>query len=314
MELNPESEPLLNKEEREYDSYIKIRDLENKQKSKEQILNKNCYDPLEFIFFCCIDYDVTQRQYDNYIALRDKCIIPFEDGNQNHEKILQDYFQNIKKLLPNDDEEGYEIIDDKKNKENELDKNNDLIKQLSKRIGFQSDNPRTDFRAGGLFSLEFMNYFITNYKIESKNILSEHNFPFSIVCINLCFKICLILYLTEKEKNQKSLESANLKGCSRKEIKHFCEHLGNDNEKDLLFLIISQCLCFVFSKYMKEFDNIEIGQNIFNINSIINITLEYLKKTLNRVKKNENLVEKLKYELEQAKNVKIKNEGKSKLN
>ena len=44
---------------------------------------------------------------------------------------------------------------------------------------------------------------------------------------------------------------------------------------------------------MKEFDNIEIGQNIFNINSIINITLEYLKKTLNRVKKNENLVEKI---------------------
>ena len=305
MEIHPENEPLLNKEERDNDSYIKIKEKENKKKSKEQILNKNCIDYLEFFLCCCVDYDITQKQYDNFINLRNKCIIPFEDGNENHEKMLQEYFINIKELLPYEDEEGYEIIEDNKNKENDLDKNNSLIKKLSKRIGFQSDNPRTDFRSGGLFSLEFMNFFISNYKNESRNILRENYFPFSIVCINLSFKICLILYLTEKEKNKATLESYKLKGCSRKEIKHFCEHLENDNDNDLIFLIISQCICFVFSKFINDFDNIEKSQNLLKINSIIDKTLEYLRKTLKTIKKNENLIDKLKYELEQAKKVKI---------
>ena len=307
MEMQPENEPLLNKEEREYDLYIKIKEKEkekkNNQTSKEQILDKNCIDYLEFFLCCCVNYDVTQKQYDNYINLKNKCIIPFEDGNQNHEKMLQEYFTNIKELLPNEDEEGYEIIEDNKNKENELDKNNSLINKISKRIGFQSDNPRTDFRAGGLLSLEFMNFFINNYKIESRNILREYYFPFSIVCINLTFKICLILYLTEK--NKASLESAKLKGCSRKEIKHFCEHLENDNENDLIFLILSQCICFVFSKFVNDFNNIEKDQNILKINEIIDKTLEIFRKTLKTIKKNENLIDKLKYELEQAKKVKI---------
>ena len=203
-------------------------------------------------------------------------------------------------VLPNEDEEGYEIIEDNKNKENE-DNSNSLINKLSKRIGFQSDNPRTDFRAGGLFSLEFMNFFINNYKIESRNILREIYFPFSIVCINLSFKICLILYLNEKEKNNAILISSKLKGCSRKEIKHFCEHLENDNNNELMFLIISQCICFVFAQFINDFDNIEKEKKITKINSIIQKSLESLKKTLNTIKENEDLIDILKEQLEQDK-------------
>ena len=36
------------------------------------------------------------------------------------------------------------------NVNNDLDKNNSLTKNLSKKIGFQSDNPRTDLSSGGL--------------------------------------------------------------------------------------------------------------------------------------------------------------------
>lgn len=313
MEDHPENEPLLNKEENDDVIDIKNKECQGQTKSKEQILNKNCNfssDCLEYIFFCCCDYDVTQKQYNNYISLKNKCMIPFKNENQNHEKKLQEFFINIKELLQNEEEkEEYIIMNDNNKNENELD--NNLIKQLSKKIGFQSDNPRTDFRGGGLYSLQFMNYFITNYKIESKNILSQNSFPFSIVCINLSFKLYLILYLMEKENNASSLKSFRLKGCSRKEIKHFCEHLENDNENDLMFLILSQCLCFVFVSYMKTLENIKNNDNNI-INSIINNTLECLQKTLNNIKKKEILVEKFKYELEQTKN--HKKVMKSKLN
>ena len=59
MEIHPEKEPLLNKEDK--DTYIKIEDISNCQKSKEQIIN--CQDCLELICLCCYNYDVTQKEY-----------------------------------------------------------------------------------------------------------------------------------------------------------------------------------------------------------------------------------------------------------
>ena len=60
MEIHPENEPLLNKEDK--DLYVNIQDIENIKNSKEQIIN--CQDCLELICFCCYNYDVTQKEYD----------------------------------------------------------------------------------------------------------------------------------------------------------------------------------------------------------------------------------------------------------
>ena len=307
MEYNTESEPLLNKEEKENnDVYLlHIDSIENKGKSKDhQVLQKSClncvnnpFDILEFFCCCCIDYDITKNQYKIYSDLLKRCLVAYDQQNNEHEKLLQDFFININELLQNDDEEEeYKIIDDNNNIEsNNKDNEQNLIKALSKRVGFQTDNPRTDFRAGGLNSLLFMNYFITNYKTESKNILREKNFPFSLVCINLTYKISLILYLSDKDKIDSTLKSLNIKGCSRKAIKNFCVHLEKENENNLMFSIISQCLCFVFANFVKNKKNyLEIDSNIKN-------TLKYVKKTLNSVKPKEILGEKLKSELEKAK-------------
>ena len=142
-----------------------------------------------------------------------------------------------------------------------------------------------------------MNYFINNYKIESKNILKEKDFSFALVCINLIYKINLILYLIDKDKTDSYINNIyKIERCSRKEIKNFCQHLENDNEKDLMFLIISLCLSFAFVKFKNS--------NSLTINSIIDGILYHLKVVLNNIKKNEKLIDKLKNELEKLKNEK----------
>ena len=288
MDFNPEKEPLLNKDDQEI--IIKIEDAKDKEKSKEQIID--CKEFLELICFCCYDYDVTKKEYDAHIALSNRCSVSYDQENPLHEKLLFNFFSEIKKLIIEEKEEDYQNLDNKKlskGKSKDLDENNAIIKELSKKIGFQSDNPRADFKAGGFFSLEFMNFFVDNYKTEFKNMLKEKNFLFPLVCINLIYKINLILYLIDKDKSDSYIYNIyKIERCSRKEIKNFCLHLENDNEKDLLFSIIILCLGYAFAKYKK--------QNLININLIIDDMLMHFKEVLENVKIKEKLIDKLKNE------------------
>ena len=285
MEIHPEKEPLLNKEDK--DTYIKIEDISNCQKSKEQIIN--CQDCLELICFCCYNYDVTQKEYESHLALSNRCSIKYDKEDSVHEKMLLEFFEIIKELTSEESEEGCENGENNKNKK--TDDINLIIKRFSKKIGFQNDNPREDLNKSGLFALEFMNYFINNYKIESKNMLKEKDFSFALVCINLIYRINLILYLIDKDKSDSDIYNVyKIERCSRKEIKNFCQHLENDNEKDLMFHIISLCLNYVFERFKNA--------NTSNINVIIDGTIQHFKEVLNEVKKNEKLIDRLKYELE----------------
>ena len=289
MEIHPEKEPLLNKEDK--DTYIKIEDISSCQKSKEQIIN--CQDCLELICFCCYNYDVTQKEYESHLALSNRCSIKYDKEDSIHEKTLFEFFEIIKEITSEESEEGCENGENSKNKK--TDDINLIIKRFSKKIGFQNDNPREDLNKSGLFALEFMNYFINNYKIESKNILKEKDFSFALVCINLIYRINLILYLIDKDKSDSDIYNVyKIERCSRKEIKNFCQHLENDNEKDLMFHLISICLNYVFERFKNA--------NTSNINVIIDGTVQHFKEVLNEVKKNEKLIDRLKYELE------IKNE------
>ena len=293
MDIHPETEPLLNKKE-DNDSYLKIEDVGDYQKSKEQIID--CQDCLELLCFCCYNYDVTRKEYENHVALSNRCSIKYDKENPIHEELLLEFFKNIKEVEEN--EEGSENVENKDNmKTKKTEDNNNIIKKYSKKIGFQNDNPREDLNKSGFYSLEFMNYFINNYKVESKNMLKEKDFFFALVCVNLIYRINLILYLVDKDKSDSYIYNIyKIERCSRKEIKNFSLHLENDNEKDFLFFIISLCLNYVFEKFKNA--------NSSNINIIIDGTLEHLKVVLNDVKTNEKLIDKLKNELEQLKNQK----------
>ena len=308
---NPEREPLLSKDEKYYHA-LDVKDFEYKNKSIEQIKYKTCInDWLELIFFCCYNYDITKEQYELYLTLKEKVSIPFNTEEQDHEILLQELFSNVNELIG--EEKEYEITTNSSLNNNEK---NNLISSLSKKIGFQTDNPRTDFRAGGLYSLEFMNFFVQNYKNESKEIFENKNFSnFGLVCISLSYKLSLILYLARKETIELSLKANNITACSRKQIKNFYDNLSNSDEKEkILFLILSQLLCFVYKKYENDY-NVHSGyENNFKINSIINKCLECFKEVLEDLKIKENLISKLGNRLDKEKSENINYKEEIKLN
>ena len=305
MEFKDETEPLLNKE----DNIIEIQDVFQKDhiginKSKIQILNKSCScsNIFENLFFCCIDYDLTNRQYELYLNLRNRLSIPYNQEDSNHEKLLKDFFSNLNDIIPEEVENTYENINDSNtistNINNES-SDNILLKKIAKTIGFQNNNPRTDFRAGGLSSLEFMNYFVDHHNLELKNILKEKYFNFALACINLTFLFRLVLYLTNIVNTETTLKSYGLQGCTRYQIKIFSEQLekNSHNNVNFIFSLMSQCLIFIFKKYQNEFEYDKKDENFIKINSIIRLVIFCLKETLDNLNKNENLEDKLKIRL-----------------
>jgi len=306
MDFNTETEPLLDKKD-------DILEVNNKpqnefiinQKSKRQILNRacSCSDFCENLMFCCIDYDLTNRQYELYNDLKNKLSFPYNQNDLNHEKLLQDFFDNINDLLKDEDED-YENINDSNtistNINNESkNNNNDLIKKLAYRVGFQNDNPRTDFRAGGFCSLQFMNYFSIHHKIELKQILKEKYFSFVLTSINLSFCLRLVAFLTNINNIETTLKTYNLKGFTRKQIKSFSEHLEKESENniDFFFELLSQCFIFIFKKYMEELEFDKKNENLVKINSITRTAIACFEDVTNNINKNEDFENELKNRL-----------------
>ena len=304
MDFNNETEPLLNKQDDDIEEVFQ-KEVTSKQKSLKQILDKSCSfsNLFEILFFCCYDYDLSNKQYELYIDLRNNLSIPYNQEDSNHEKLLQDFFYNIKDLFP-EDEEDLDNINDvitiSTNINNESsDNKNDLIKNLSYKLGFQNNNPRTDFRAGGLCSLEFMNYFAIHHKLELKNILKEKYFSFVLTSINLSFCFRLVLYLTNIINVDTTFKSYNLEGFSRRQIKLFSEQLENEsqNMKSFFFSFLSQCLIFVFKKYQGVIEYDKKDENLVKINAINRYVISCFGDIINNIQKNENLEDKLRIKL-----------------
>ena len=307
MDFNTETEPLLDKKDIDLEINDKVQqEFEFNQKSKRQILNKSCAlsNLGENLFFCCIDYDLTNRQYELYSDLKYKFSLPYNKNDLNHEKLLQDFFDNIKDLIQDEDED-YENINDINtnstniNNENINNNKNDLIKKLAYKVGFQNDNPRSDFRAGGICSLQFMNYFAVHHKLELEKILKEKYFSFVLTSINLSFCLCLVAFLKNINNIETTLKTYNLQGFTRKQIKHFSEHLEkkSENNIDFFFELLSQCFIFIFQKYQEGLEYDKKNENLVKINSITRLTISYFEEVVNNINKNEDFEDKLKERL-----------------
>ncbi|KAF5294614.1 hypothetical protein FQR65_LT10720 [Abscondita terminalis] len=104
-----------------------------------------------------------------------------------------------------------------------LNPNNPLNSRVSKQwqeIGFQGDDPKTDFRGMGLLGLENLLYFSREYKGPASHVLSHSHHPnygyeFAIVGINITSMACSLL----REGNAKTYFYNTCK--SLPNIRHF---------------------------------------------------------------------------------------------
>ena len=244
-----------------------IKDNEGLNKiSPIQIIEKSLLD--KYLCCCCDSaYDLTIKEYNLFEKLKNETIILYDETNKEHE-------QNLNELL----EHGKEIYE------------NYTDIEIWKKLGFQSNNPRTDFRAGGIYSVLFMNYFMRNFNSEIQQILKLNYFSFGLVCIKLTFLVRLFLFLSNNSEIKNQQITNKINGCSRKQLNSFTKLLCNDN---IIFLdILSYLLIFIKQKFMIEMDDEKKELNVLLIDPIINIGISCLGKALNNIleKKNESII------------------------
>ena len=240
-----------------------------------QIIDKNIID--KYLCCCCDSkYDLTIDEYNKFEKLKNETIILYDESNQEHEKSLNELLDH-----------GKDIIS-----KNDIKEEKDYWKIL----GFQSHNPRTDFRAGGIYSVLFMNYFMRNNNNEVKEMIKLNYFSFGVVSIRITFLVRLYLFLSKKEEVKNQQLTNKIEGCSRKQLKAFVNVLSEDNL--ILLDILSYILIFIKQKYMKEMDENKKELNFLLIDPIIYLGIKCLGKALNEVsgQRNESLIALMKNE------------------
>ena len=271
-------------EEKESSKDRLIPKIRNNARSEEQILPKTFE---ENILCCCIDYDLTVSEFKVFNDLKMKVISSYDNQNPEHEKHLQELFNKTKELLNNDNSSEITQITTKENN----DENNENEK-IWRKIGFQSGEPRNDFRAGGIFSLDFMIYFMKNYEKDYINILNEEYFTFALSCIRVSYLVRTYLFLLTNDEIRMNLKLQKVILATRKQLKYFSFFLfDNDN---LLFNICSECLISVFQKFTDTKNTGKKEANYLIIEPIIQNSIQCLKDSLDNARINENFITHLK--------------------
>ena len=259
--------------------------VRNNVLSGQQILPK---DSLENLCCCCINYDLTVSEFKSFIFLKKKVIPSYNEENPEHENKLKDLLNKTKELL-NDDNNQSEITEITTEKENINE--NEKDEKLWRKIGFQTKEPRNDFRAGGIYSLDLMIYFIKNYEKDYINIINEDYFTFALTCIRVSYLIRSYLYLLTDEEINLNIKFQRGVLANRKQLKYFCYFLfDNDN---LLNDICCICLLSVFQKFKEKKTN-QKEINYLIIEPIIQNSVECLKNSLDDARLNEDFISHLK--------------------
>ena len=252
--------------------------------SGEQIIPKSFEEKL---CCCCLNYDLTVSEFKSFNLLKKKVIPSYNPQNEEHEKTLQELFNKTKELLNNDNNISSEIAEITTKESN----NDDESEKIWRKIGFQTKEPRTDFRAGGIYSLDLMMYFIKNYEKDYINILNEDYFTFALTCIRVSYLVRTYLYLLTNEEIR--INSKFQRGilANRKQLKYFCYFLiDNDN---LLNDICCTSLINIYQKF-KEKKTGQKEKNYLIIEPIIQNSVQCLQNSLNDSRLNDDFISHLK--------------------
>lgn len=119
-------------------------------------------------FICCKSNknnisDITQGEIQSYNSLKAIAVQNYNENDFNHEKSLKILFLTCLNT---------EVTEDLRHKDWKI-------------VGFQSENPRTDFRGSGYVSLLFIIYFIKQNEKEYREMIAYEFFLFAVVAIKL---------------------------------------------------------------------------------------------------------------------------------
>lgn len=144
-----------------------------------------------------------------------------------------------------------------------------------KKIGFQSNNPRTDFRGGGYISLLFIIHFVKYYREDYEETINFEYFLFALVAIKLMFYFKIIFNFID-EDDESSIPHSNhnylmkihkLKYPSIPQFKNFTTYLLTN--QNFHFELLSKCLNQIKEEYKKQYNPVIKEMNFLIIEPII---------------------------------------------
>lgn len=127
---------------------------------------------------------LTRQELKKYNELVANSCALYNEKDSDHE----DYLKRLYDFLFEYEKEDFSVsilTDDSNNTDDTKKRNDYLISSKWKTIGFQSANPRTDFRAGGISSLRFIVFFVRNFNSEFEQMKVLDCFLFAVVAIKL---------------------------------------------------------------------------------------------------------------------------------
>eukprot|EP01015_Nassula_variabilis_P013681 TRINITY_DN21269_c0_g1_i1.p1 TRINITY_DN21269_c0_g1~~TRINITY_DN21269_c0_g1_i1.p1 ORF type:complete len:297 (+),score=37.64 TRINITY_DN21269_c0_g1_i1:2-892(+) len=186
---------------------------------------------------CCCMYsrdELTYTELKSYQPIRNKSNILFDFESNDHNNKVRELWL----LL-----EGSQLQED-------------LKSERWKDYGFQNADPRTDFRGGGLLSLDQIFAFCRNNLNMVKEIIEErHQFLFAITSINITFFLMKYFHMPNFLEFHKDKDQF----CSRKALKNFCRCLQkNQDSFDILHEILLKDIFATWIEIKKQNPSVTI--------------------------------------------------------
>ena len=194
---------------------------------------------------CCNNKEsLDEIEYYSYLKLIEICEEIYNKEDLSHKELLS-YLESL----------GKDTI------------NNNINISVWRYLGFQSESPENDFRAGGLLSLKFMIYSLEQNTLSLTNGINEY-FLFALACIKIIYEMKIFLFLFS-DINMKQFKKSNKYIIADKhQIKNYC--LIKGFELNNFFLICAEILKQSYIKFSNNIDNKNIVNNYLNIETIIN--------------------------------------------
>lgn len=112
-----------------------------------------------------------------------------------------------------------------------------------KTIGFQSTNPRTDFRGAGLLGLLCLRYFVQNYHEEFLQMRQNSTIYLALKSINVTHNLIVYFYLNSSDVTPDLMALR----AGRKQFKRFCKF--NAISKRSFFELHAHTLLYIYDRW-----------------------------------------------------------------
>ena len=176
--------------------------------------------------------DISEEELEVFYELKNLAFTNYDENDSNHEQSLRFLYLSLIKG----------------------DLTNDLITDEWKTLGFETNNPRKEFKDGGYLSLLFINFFVKSFSDEFQEIMNYNKanpkiiFHFgkcAIILSSLC-KLALGQFYAHSKTRNNNTKSKMIKPVTIKQFISFMKQQNND--RNFIYRLLSIILMNAFTK------------------------------------------------------------------